>query len=88
MLGESPIDCALREGQEETGINFADYRSKLREVTYGRTPAHAMAYFVYDNVTIKNIVNSQEIRASSTKLMPEELPKINLAPNVHKEGEF
>ena len=39
MLGESPIDCALREGQEETGINFAEYRSKLREVTYGKTPA-------------------------------------------------
>ena len=53
MLGESPIDCALREGQEETGINFAEYRSKLREVTYGRTPAQTMAYFVYDNVNTK-----------------------------------
>ena len=53
MLGESPIDCALREGQEETGINFAEYRSKLREVTYGKTPARTMAYFVYGNVNIE-----------------------------------
>ena len=53
MLGESSMECALREAKEETGIDFNEYKNDLREVISGSYHSvHKMAFFVYDNISI------------------------------------